>query len=67
MKPKYRKTTYAAVIKAVEAYVEPCRTIYIARQGVFVYYESIQLDISYVRIFCICLRQIVETFQNKLV
>ena len=35
MKPKYRKTTYAAVIKAVEAYVEPCRTIYIARQGVF--------------------------------
>lgn len=34
MKPKYRKTTYAAVIKAVEAYVEPCRTIYIARQGV---------------------------------
>ena len=46
MKPKYRKTTYAAVIKAVEAYVEPCRTIYIARQGVFVYYESIQLDIS---------------------
>ena len=38
MKPKYRKTMSAAVIKAVEDYVEPCRTIYIARQGIFVYY-----------------------------